>query len=68
MMGTTQPISRAAAQAIDNLLDDCAAVQRDQHVVILAAVDGLYGETNVVDETTIGWIQEEFRPVVRTPR
>lgn len=57
-MGTTQPISRAAAQAIDNLLDDCAAVQRDQHVVILAAIDGLYGGTNVVDETAIGWLQE----------
>jgi hypothetical protein len=56
-MGTTQPISRAAAQAIDNLLDDCAAVQRDQHVVILAAIDGLYGGTNVVDENTIGWLQ-----------
>ena len=57
-MGTTQPISRAAAQAIDNLLDDCAAVERDQHVVILAAIDGLYGGTNVVDETAIGWLQE----------
>ena len=57
-MGATQPIPRAAAQAVDNLLDDCAAVQRDQHVVILAAVDGLYGGTNVVDETAIGWIQQ----------
>ena len=57
-MGATQPIPRAAAQAVDNLLDDCAAVQRDQHVVILAAVDGLYGGTNVVDETAIAWIQQ----------
>jgi hypothetical protein len=57
-VGTAQPIPRAAAQAIENLLDDCAAVERDQHVVILAAVDGLYGGTNVVDQTTISWLQE----------
>ena len=67
-MGTTQPISRAAAQAIDNLLDDCAAVQRDQHVVILAAIDGLYGEQTWWTKPRSAGYKREFRLVVRTPR
>lgn len=46
-----------AATAINDMLDCCAKLERDQHVLILAATDGLYGGQNLVDETVIAWIQ-----------
>lgn len=46
-----------AATAIDDLLDNCACIEPGQHVLILAATDGLHGGRNLVDETAISWIQ-----------
>ena len=51
------PMPPEAAQAINDMLDNCACVERDQHVLILAAPDGLHGGRNIVDETAIAWIQ-----------
>ncbi|HZT07054.1 MAG TPA: hypothetical protein VFC51_08490 [Chloroflexota bacterium] len=46
-----------AALAVADLLDNCARVQRDQHVLLLCGVDGLHGGRNLIDEQAIGWIQ-----------
>ena len=46
-----------AAVAINDMLDCCAVVQPGQNVLILAAIDGLHGGRNLVDEQTIVWIQ-----------
>jgi hypothetical protein len=35
--------SRQVVSAINDLLDNCAQVKRGQRVVIVGAVDGLYG-------------------------
>ena len=48
---------RQAALAINDLLDNCAAIQAGQQVLILAATEGLGGGVNLVDETTVAWIQ-----------
>ncbi|MGE5537811.1 MAG: hypothetical protein ACM30I_04280 [Gemmatimonas sp.] len=56
-MTSFRPMPPEAAMAIGNMLDDCARIQRDQHVLILAATDGLYGGRNIVDEQAIAWIQ-----------
>jgi leucyl aminopeptidase (aminopeptidase T) len=45
------------AIAIDDLVDNCGNVQPGQHVLIVAANDGLYGGVNIVDEPTVNWIQ-----------
>lgn len=45
------------ATVINDLLDHCAEVRADQHVLIVAAKDGLYGGINLIDEATITWIQ-----------
>jgi hypothetical protein len=39
-----------AAVAINDMLDCCAVVKPGQNVLILAAIDGLYGGRNLVDE------------------
>jgi hypothetical protein len=39
-----------AAVAINDMLDCCAVVKPGQNVLILAAVDGLHGGRNLVDE------------------
>ena len=46
-----------AAVAINDMLDNCAVVKPGQNVLILAALDGLHGGRNLVDEQTIAWIQ-----------
>jgi len=46
-----------AAVAINDMLDCCAVVKPGQNVLILAAVDGLHGGRNLVDEQTIAWIR-----------
>jgi hypothetical protein len=48
---------RQIANAISDLLDVCAEIKPDQQVLIVAAPDGLSGGWNVVDETTVAWIQ-----------
>ncbi|MHB8091053.1 MAG: M29 family metallopeptidase [Syntrophales bacterium] len=50
-------ITRGAAVAIDDMLDNCAKIKAGQEVVVLAHIDGLHGGDNLVDETAISWIQ-----------
>ena len=52
-----QPMSRQAAVAIDDLLDNCAEIKTGQRVLLVAANDGLTGGINLVDEATVAWIQ-----------
>lgn len=56
-MSAFPPMPPEAAQSVNDMLDNCACVQPGQHVLILAANDGLHGGRNMVDETTIAWIQ-----------
>jgi len=58
-MNTDLPhtLSRRAAVAIDDLLDNCAEIKSGQRVLIVAANDGLTGGINLVDEATVAWIQ-----------
>jgi len=50
-------ITRGAAIAINDLLDNCAEVKPGEEVVLVAHVDGLYGGDNLVDPQAIAWIQ-----------
>jgi len=54
---TTNLIPHSAAIAISDMLDNCARVQAGQHILLLAAVDGLHGGRNLVDEQAIAWLQ-----------
>ena len=56
-MSTASGIPKAAAVAINDMLDHCAKVRPGQEVLILAHRDGLYGGDNLVDEEAISWIQ-----------
>ena len=49
-MSIQSGIPKGAAVAINDLLDNCAKIQPDQEVVLLAHVDGLYGGDNFVDQ------------------
>lgn len=57
-------IPERAAIAVADLLDNCARVQRDQHVLLLCALDGLYGGKNLIDEQAVAWIQIDRKSVV----
>jgi hypothetical protein len=50
-------ITRGAALAINDLLDNCLGVKAGDEVVIASHVDGLYGGDNLVDPQAIAWIQ-----------
>jgi hypothetical protein len=50
-------ITRGAATAINDLLDNCAKIKAGQEVLLLAHIDGLYGGDNIVDEQAVSWIQ-----------
>jgi hypothetical protein len=54
-------ISERAAISIADMLDNCVPVQPGQHVLIVAAVDGLYGGRNYVDEYSVNWIQQAIQ-------
>lgn len=54
-------MSHRIMTAINDLLDHCASIEAGQHVLILAAPDGLHGGPNLVDEQAIGWIQDGVR-------
>src|SRR3989304_1890720 len=56
-MSTASGIPKAAAVAINDMLDHCAKVRPGQEGLILAHRDGLYGGDNLVDEEAISWIQ-----------
>jgi len=53
----TALVPRQAALAISDLLDNCARIEPGQHVLIVAALDGLHGGENIVDEQAIAWVQ-----------
>jgi hypothetical protein len=50
-------IPAGAAIAIDDMLENCARLQRGQDVLILAVMGGAYGGDSMVDEQAISWIQ-----------
>ena len=54
----TSMITKGAATAIADMLDNCCQVKAKDEVLIVAHVDGLQGGDNLVDEQTIAWIQE----------
>lgn len=51
-------ITRGALTVINDLLDNCCEIKAGQEVVIAAQLDGLQGGDNLVDTTTISWIQQ----------
>lgn len=50
-------ITRGAAVAVDDLLDNCAKIKPGQEVLIVSHIDGLHGGDNLVDEEAVSWIQ-----------
>jgi hypothetical protein len=50
-------ITRGAAVAINDLLDNCLEVKPGDEVVIASHVDGIYGGDNLVDPQAVAWIQ-----------
>lgn len=54
-------IPQGAANAINDLLDNCARIKAGDDVVLLAHLDGLYGGDNLVDPLAISWIQAAIR-------
>lgn len=53
---TVSYIPAEAAIAVSDMLDNCARVKSGQNVLILAAVDGLCGGRNIVDERAVAWV------------
>jgi len=60
-------IPQRAALAISELLDNCARIRAGQHILLLAAVDGLHGGRNLVDEQAIAWITMLLNPNAGKP-
>ena len=56
-MMTHPGIPQGAVIAINDMLENCARIQKGQEVLILAHMDGLYGGDNLVDKEAIAWIQ-----------
>ncbi len=50
-------IPKQAALAVADMVENCAGIQPDMHVLIVAANDGLYGGVNIVDQEVIAWLQ-----------
>ena len=50
-------ITRGAAIAINDFVDNCAEIKSGDEVVIVAHVDGMYGGDNIVDPLAIAWFQ-----------
>ena len=50
-------ITRGAATAINDYLENCLEIKPGDEVVIAAQVDGLQGGDNLVDHQTITWLQ-----------
>jgi hypothetical protein len=50
-------ITRGAAMAINDLLDNCLELKPGDEVVIASHVDGMYGGDNLVDPQAVAWIQ-----------
>ena len=49
-------VSTQSISAVNDLLDNCAQVQRDQRVIILGSLDGLSGGVNLVAEEVLMWL------------
>ncbi len=49
-------MTHGIAIAINDFLDNCCELKENDRVTIVAAVDGLLGGDNLVDETTIVWL------------
>ncbi len=54
-------ITRGMANAINDLLDNCAEIKAGDEVVLLAHIDGLYGGDNLVDTKAISLIQSAIQ-------
>ena len=50
-------ITRGAAIAINDFLDNCAEIKPGDEVVLAAHIDGLYGGDNLVHPQAIAWLQ-----------
>lgn len=50
-------ITRGAAVAIDDFIDNCAEIKPGDEVVLAAHIDGLYGGDNLVDPQVLAWMQ-----------
>ena len=50
-------ITRGAALAINDFLDNCLEVKPGDEVVIASHIDGMHGGDNLVDPQAIAWIQ-----------
>ena len=50
-------ITRGAATAINDFLDNCIGLKAGQEVVLAAHVDGVYGGDNLVHPQAIAWLQ-----------
>lgn len=50
-------ITRGAAGALNDFLDNCCELRAGDEVVVAAQIDGLQGGDNVVDQETITWLQ-----------
>ncbi len=60
-MDDLPPVPAKAADAINDMLDNCACIEAGQNVLVLAANDGLRGGVNIVDEATVGWVADGVR-------
>jgi hypothetical protein len=58
---SNQPATHLAAQAVSDLLDHCARLQRGQRVLIVAALDGLQSGFNLVEEAAVELVAEGVR-------
>ena len=56
-MSLLAQIPSQAVITINDMLDTCGGLKPDEHVLILAQVDGLYGGPNLIDEQTVAWLQ-----------
>ncbi|MBR3403128.1 MAG: hypothetical protein IKG67_12940 [Parasporobacterium sp.] len=51
-------ISKGAAAAVNDFLDNCCEIKAGDEVLLVAHADGLQGGDNLVDQQTIDWLQE----------
>lgn len=57
----TLEMTRGVALAINDFLDNCCELKAGDNVTIMAEVDGLIGGDNIVDKTTIVWLQNAIQ-------
>ena len=52
-MSSIPLISKQAAIAVGDMVDNCAKVKPGMNVLLVAGNDGMYGGVNIVDSETI---------------